>query len=100
MTDRVEAYRDQLVRFCRKWEVRELSLFGSFLRENVRPDADIDILISFEKDAHRDLFDVIAMREELREIFGREVDLVEKEGVRNPFRRAGILNNRLVIYAA
>jgi predicted nucleotidyltransferase len=98
--DRIEGYRDRLAVFCRKWGVGELSIFGSFLGDDARPDADVDILISFDKGAHCDLFDIMAMNEELREIFGREVDLVEREGVRNPYRRAGILNNRRVIYAA
>ena len=46
------------------------------------------------------LFDLVQMQEELKEIFGREVDLVEKAGLRNPFRRHAILINKEVIYAA
>jgi len=46
------------------------------------------------------LFDMVDMKEELEKIFGREVDIVEKEGIRNPFRRREIPRTREVIYAA
>jgi len=91
--DRVEA-------FCRKWMIRELSLFGSVLREDFRPDSDVDVLVSFASDAPWDLFHLAEMRDELIALFGRDVDLVEKEGLRNPFRRRTILDTREVIYAA
>ncbi len=86
--------------FCRKWRVKELSLFGSALREDFRPDSDVDVLVVFEEDAEWDLWDHMHAEDELRQLFGREVDLVEKSAVRNPFRRHHILTNREVIYAA
>ena len=86
--------------FCRKWQVREFSLFGSVLRDDFRPDSDVDVLVSFEPEAPWDLFHLVEMRDELIALFGRDVDLVEKEGLRNPFRRRAILNTREVIYAA
>jgi len=85
--------------FCRKWRVRELSLFGSVLRDDFRPDSDVDILVSFEPDDPWDLFHLVEMRDELIALFGRDVDLVEKEGLRNPFRRRTILDTREVIFA-
>jgi predicted nucleotidyltransferase len=60
----------------------------------------VDILISFSDDADWSLYEWIDMIEELKIIFGREVDLVEKGAIRNPFRRQAILNNREIIYAA
>jgi len=75
-------------------------LFGSVLREDFRPESDVDVLVSFDPDIPWSLFDWIDMIEELQEIFGREVDLVEKSGLRNPFRRREILDNRQVVYAA
>ncbi len=86
--------------FCRRWKVAEFSIFGSALREDFSPKSDIDVLISFEPDIPWSLFDWVDMIEELQGILGREVDLVEKSGLRNPFRRREILNNRQVIYAA
>jgi len=86
--------------FCRKWKVAELSLFGSALSDNFRPDSDVDVLVTFAPDARRSLMDWADMVDELEEIFGRPVDLVEKQGLRNPFRRKAILDSAEVIHAA
>lgn len=77
-----------------------MSVFGSVLRSDFDADSDVDILVSFYEDARWSLFDWVDMIEELKEIIGREVDLVERESLRNPFRRDAILNNNEVIYAA
>lgn len=86
--------------FCHKWRIREFSLFGSVLREDFSPDSDIDVLVSFDPAAPWSLWDLIDMRDELCALFGRDVDLIEKEGLRNPFRRQEILSTRRVVYAA
>jgi len=91
---------DKIADFCRRWKVTELALFGSALRDDFGPDSDIDVLISFTDDAHWSLFDWVEMMDELKTIFGRKVDLVEKKALRNPFRRHGILPSREIIYAA
>ena len=91
---------ERIAAFCRRWKIAEFSLFGSILRDDFRPESDIDVLVSFEPDVPWSLFDWIAMIEELKSIFGREVDVVEKSGLRNPFRRHHILHHRKVIYAA
>jgi predicted nucleotidyltransferase len=88
--------------FCHKWRIREFALFGSVLREDFRPDSDVDVLVSFQPEAEWDLFDVVDMQNELEIIFGRKVDLLDREAVeqsRNPFRRRGILSNTRVVYA-
>jgi predicted nucleotidyltransferase len=85
---------------CRRWRVTELSLFGSVLRDDFRPDSDIDVLVTFAADAPWSLLDLVTMREHLRQILGREVHLVEQSGLRNPFRRQAILSHREVIFAA
>ncbi len=86
--------------FCRRWKIAEFSLFGSVLKEDFGPESDVDVLISFEPEIPWSLFDWMDMIEELQGILGREVDLVEKSGLRNPFRRQSILSSRQVIYAA
>ena len=96
---RIDIPKDKIAEFCRKWHITELALFGSVLREDFRPDSDVDVLVSFVEDTHWSLFDLVRMEEELREIFGREVDLVEKGGLKNPFRRHEILITREVIHA-
>jgi predicted nucleotidyltransferase len=86
--------------FCRKWMVRELSIFGSALGEDFGPDSDVDVLVELEEDAPWDAFQWVDMIDELTGIFGRDVDLVEKTAIRNPFRRHHILKCREVIYAS
>ncbi|MEX0704321.1 MAG: nucleotidyltransferase family protein [Planctomycetales bacterium] len=99
----IEVPAERIEAFCRKWKVREFALFGSVLREDFGPDSDVDVLVTFDTDAHWSLFDLAEMRDELRTIFGREVDLATRRGVeasRNPQRRAAILSSAQVIYAA
>ena len=86
--------------FCRRWKIKEFALFGSVLREDFRPDSDIDVLVSFEPDGGITFDNRVEMLDELAEIFGREVDLVAKDAIRNPFRRHDILTTREVVYAA
>ncbi len=90
----------EIAEFCRKWKITELALFGSVLREDFGPESDVDVLVSFADDAPWSLFDWVDMIDELKAIFGREVDLVSKTGLRNPFRRHEILRTRVLIYAA
>ena len=100
MNAKLSLPKEKIEEFCLRWKIDEFSLFGSALREDFDLDSDIDILVSLSEDADLDLYDWIAMIEELEEIFGREVDLVEKSTLRNPFRRNAILTNREVIYAS
>jgi predicted nucleotidyltransferase len=86
--------------FCRKWKISEMSLFGSVLSNNFRSDSDIDVLVNFEDNASWSLFDFVDMIDELKIIFGRKVDLVEKDTLKNPFRKQSILASNKVIYAA
>ncbi len=92
--------RGRIAEFCRKWRVKEFALFGSVLRDDFRPDSDVDVLVRLQPDHGLGLFDWVDMIEELKGVFGRNVDLVEREGLRNPFRRHAILTSKQVIYAA
>lgn len=91
---------EKIAEFCRKWKVRRFSLFGFVLREDFGPDSDVDVLVSFQPDSTWNLLDMVDMHDELVTLFGREVDLVEEEGLRNPFRRSSILSTRQVLYTA
>ncbi|OYD14626.1 DNA polymerase subunit beta [candidate division WOR-3 bacterium JGI_Cruoil_03_51_56] len=97
---RINIPKDKIAEFCHRWKITEFALFGSVLRDDFRPDSDIDVLVTFAADAPWSLFDLGAMSAELKEMLGREVDLVEKAAVKNPFRRRHILNNLQVVYAA
>lgn len=100
---RMELPREEIKAFCQRWRITELSVFGSAVREDFRPDSDIDLLATFDPDAHWTLFDMARMRDELQELLGREVDLVSRRGVeasRNPIRREAILSSAEPIYLA
>lgn len=92
--------RRKISDFCKRWNITEFAVFGSVLRENFRPDSDIDVLISIDPKAHIGLFELADMKLELQVMLKRPVDLVEKEGLRNPYRRREILKTAQVIYAA
>ena len=96
----IELPEEKIAEFCRQWKIIEFALFGSVLRDDFRPDSDIDVLVTFADDCGHSLFDLVQMQEQLKTILAHEVDLVEKAGLRNPFRRHNILNNMEVIYAA
>jgi len=92
--------RKKIAEFCQRWSITEFSVFGSVLREDFRPDSDIDVLVSIDPKAHIGLFELIDMKLELEKMFKRPVDLIEKEGLRNPYRRQEILRTSQVVYAA
>ena len=89
--------RKKIAEFCQRWSITEFSVFGSALRADFRPDSDIDVMVSIDPKAHIGLFELIDMQLELEKIFKRPVDLVEKEGLRNPYRRREILSTAQVV---
>lgn len=92
---------EQIKNFCIKWQVSELALFGSVLRDDFRPDSDIDLLVTFSPDADWSLFDHIQMQQELTTMLQRKVDLVSKRAIarsQNQIRRQEILSTAQVIY--
>lgn len=94
---------DRLAAFCRANGIARLSIFGSALRTDFRPDSDVDILVEFEADRTPGLLGLAGMELELGEMFGRKVDLVDRKGVeasRNYIRRESILRTTETIYAA
>ncbi|MDP2897515.1 MAG: nucleotidyltransferase family protein [bacterium] len=94
--------QERLAVFCRRWKIAELALFGSVLRDDFAADSDVDVLVRFMSDAKHGLFDLVRMQEELKDILGREVDLVERSAIeksRNYIRRKAILSSAETIYA-
>ncbi len=96
----VRTSSDAFATFCRTWKISELSLFGSVLRSDFRGDSDVDVLVKFEPDANWGLLDLSRMREELSALVGRNADIVDIRGLRNPFRRREILSSREIVYAS
>lgn len=91
--------RKKIVQFCQRWNLTELALFGSILREDFNPHSDVDVLISFQPDAAVSSFDMAQMQMELEALFRRRVDVVEKEALTNPYRKKEILSTAQVLYA-
>ena len=88
-----------LADLCRRYRVRELSLFGSAVRGEMRADSDIDLLVEFFPDAGIDLVDYAGLMLVLSRLLGRKVDLVSKNGLK-PLIRASVLQESRLLYAA
>lgn len=83
-------FRDALANFASRWQVRELALFGSALRNDFGPESDVDLLVTFQPKAAWSLFDHVEMQDELATVFRRPVDLVLRRTIErsaNAFRR-------------
>lgn len=94
----IDIPREKIAEFCRRRHIRKLSLFGSVLRDDFRPDSDVDVLVEFAPEARHSLFDFVHIQNELGTLFGHQVDLVDRAGLRNPFRRYEILRTQQVIF--
>jgi predicted nucleotidyltransferase len=100
---RIEIPRDKIAAFCGSWGIAELSLFGSALRGDFRPESDIDLLVRFLPGEEYGLLAFSRMRGELETIFGRPVDLVAEKAVErseNRIKRRHILETKVVIHAS
>ncbi len=94
--------RKKIAAFCKRWKVVEIALFGSAVRDDFSSSSDIDVLVSFAPQSDWGLFDHIQMKQELKELFGRNVDLVTRRALeqsRNALLRSEILSTAKVLYA-
>jgi predicted nucleotidyltransferase len=94
---------DEIAAFCRRWRITELSVFGSVLRDDFRPESDVGFLVTFALEARTTLLDLVEMEEELAALLGRDVDIVSRRGVersKNWIRRQAILGSADPIYVA
>lgn len=99
----IELPNKKIELFCQKWQISELALFGSVLRDDFNLDSDIDILVSFDSNAKRGLTETIQMHDELEALFQRKVDLIVKDAIQrsdNWLRKKNILESAQTIYVA
>ena len=89
----------EIAEICRRYQVKELSLFGSAARGEMRPGSDIDLLVEFLPEARVDLLEHFAAERELSALLGRKVDLVSKRALRSALR-GEVLSQARLIYAA
>jgi uncharacterized protein len=94
----IEIPKERLAAFCRRNGIRQLSLFGSILRDDFGPDSDIDVLVEFEPGVRVGLA-FIGMQDELTEILGRRVDL-STAGFLSVHFRDEVLEEAEAVYVA
>lgn len=90
----------ELVSVARRFNITEISVFGSSIRDGVSAPHDVDLLVTFDLEATISLFDVMDLEAELSEVFHLPVDIVEPQALTNPIRRRNILSSVERIYAA
>lgn len=100
---KIQLPRPELAAFCQKWKIKEMSFFGSVLREDFRSDSDIDIIVNFEDNSTWGILELVRMKRELKTLLGREVDLMTKKSIEqshNWIRRQEILGTAQIVYVA
>ena len=100
MPSKIEIPKEKIEDFFRRWKIKEMAIFGSALREDFGLHSEIDLLVTFSEEAPWSLFDWAEMIEELKKMTGREIDLVDRESIRNPFKRRSILSRMEAIRGA
>jgi hypothetical protein len=90
--------QDEIEELCRQYQVRELSLFGSAVRDDFGPESDVDLLVDFHPSAQVGFITLSRLQRELSAILHRRVDLVPKRGLKAKIRQS-VLESAQVIYA-
>jgi uncharacterized protein with HEPN domain/predicted nucleotidyltransferase len=98
LAERLNVSGADIAAFCQRWQVVELGLFGSVVRDDFGPESDIDVLVVFDPTCERDVFSRGDAQNALAELLGREVDLTEKRLLKNPFSKLEILQTHRIIY--
>lgn len=91
---------EKLREFCRRHGITSMYLFGSYARNEATPSSDMDLLVELDDDLQLSYLDLLKLKEELEELTGTRVDLLEEKAIRNPLRRNGIIRERVLLYAS
>jgi uncharacterized protein len=95
----IEKFESQIAELCRRLRISRLDIFGSATSEEFRAESDVDVLVRFELDGGG-LFDrYFDLKEGLEGIFGRPVDVVVEDSLRNPYFKASVDRSRRTVYA-
>ncbi len=99
MSLHIQINDDEIVAFCRRHHIRKLAFFGSVLREDFRPDSDVDVLVEFEPEQIPGLIELMTMQREFSELIQREADFRTREDLSHRFRQQ-VIETSEVAYAA
>lgn len=99
IADGIDVPSAALADLCRRYEVKQLSIFGSLARGEAGPDSDADVLVEYRTPHHQSLFEFMELREDLTALFGRPVDLVSRNGL-SPYIGPAIIGEARSFYAA
>ena len=89
-----------ITEIAEQYKIIELYVFGSILRDDFKPLSDIDIMVKFSKTAKYSFFEFLDLKNRFEQLFKRKIDLVEIDGIKNPYRRSEILKTARKIYAS
>ncbi|MDD4909902.1 MAG: nucleotidyltransferase family protein [Candidatus Omnitrophica bacterium] len=94
MTTKISRIKQIILPILQQYGAKKAALFGSYVRDQMKKDSDIDILVEIEKDIS--LLDFIGLKQEIEEALGRKIDLVEYDSIK-PLLRKRILKEQVVI---
>ena len=95
----IETNIQKIAALCKKYKVNKLFVFGSILTNHFNDDSDVDLVVSFNKAEVSDYFDnYFDFKYALEELFGREVDLLEEQTIKNPYLKKNVDTTKALIY--
>ena len=95
----IDSHIKNIVSLCERYKVNKLFVFGSVLTDRFNDESDIDLVVDFKKDEVEDYFDnYFDFKYSLQDLFGREVDLVEEQSIKNPYFRKSVDSTKQLIY--
>ena len=95
----LEAVQSELNAICREFDLQQLDLIGSAVRDDFSPESDIDVLVTFQGDDNL-VYRFFGLKDRLEQLFGRKVDVIEERAIRNPYFKGAVNQDRKQIYAA
>lgn len=97
----IELNLQKIIALCKKYRVKSLAVFGSILTDRFNDESDVDFLVDFDTTDHEQwdyVGNYFGLRDSLETLFGRKIDLLEQNGIRNPLFRESVENKKQIIY--
>ena len=96
----IDRLKPAISELCSRLRVKRLDVFGSATTDNFGPDSDVDVVVRFERCGPGLFTRYFDLKEGLEELFGRPVDVVVEDAIRNPYFKAALNRTRKNLYAA